>query len=67
MHLIEHMTGDQAATFGNPRYYWCYTDEDLVGLTIEVPENCHVATVAEMVLVKWLILAFDQDEDTQTA
>ena len=28
---------------------------------IEVAENCHVATVCEMVLVKWLILAFGLD------
>ena len=62
VHLVEHMTGDQAAAFGNPRYFWWYADEDLVGLTIEVAENCHVFTVAEMVLVKWLILAFDLED-----
>ena len=55
------MTGHQAAAFGNPKYYWCYAAEDLVGFTIEVAENCHVATLAEMVLVKWLILAFDKE------
>ena len=64
-HLIEHCTGHQAATFGNPRYHWCYADEDLVGLMVEVAENCHTRTVAEMVLVKWLIVAFDNDQDNK--
>jgi hypothetical protein len=63
VHLVEHMTGEQAATFGNPRYYWCYPDEDLVGLSVEVAENCHVKTMAEMVILKWLILAFDNDNE----
>lgn len=63
VHLVEHMTTEQAATFGNPRYYWCYANEDLISLMIEVAENCHVRTLPEMVLVKWLILDFDVDED----
>ena len=62
VHLVEHMTDHQAATFGNPRYYWTYADEDLVRLTIEVAANCHTRTIEEMVIVKWLILAFDQED-----
>ena len=33
-HLWEHLTEYQAAEFGNPRYFWTYADEDLVGLVI---------------------------------
>ena len=48
--------------FGNPQRLWCYADEDLVGLQIEVAESCHVLTFATISLSKWLLLAFEDDE-----
>ena len=62
-HLVCHMCEHQAPTWGNPSYWWCYADEDLVGLMIEVARSCHVNTLAATALVKWLILAFDADDD----
>ena len=50
------------ARYQNPRLSWCYADEDLVGLTIEVAQSCSTRTISLMVLVKWLILAFDIDD-----
>ena len=47
-----HMTGEQAATFGNPRYYWYCRDEDQVGLSTEVAEQRHVSTLAETVILR---------------
>ena len=55
-HLCVHQT-----IFGNPRYHSCYSDEDLVGLSIEVAESCHVRTLAIVALCKWLILAFNSE------
>ena len=60
-HLVDHLVTYQAAEWGNPSYYWCYADEDLVGLCIEIAESCHPSTLAITALVKWLILAFDVD------
>jgi hypothetical protein len=54
---------EQASLFGNPRYFWTYPDEDLVGLSIEVAKSCHRNTLAVVSLAKWLILAFDVDID----
>ena len=41
---------------GNPRYWWCYSDEDLVGLLIDIAESCHVNTLAISTLYKWIWL-----------
>ena len=57
-HLLEHLCSDQIC-FGNPRYHSCYSDEDLVGLSIEVAESCHIKTMPITALCKWLILSFD--------
>ena len=45
LHLWEHLTEFQCLYFGNPRYYWCYADEDLVGSMIEIAETCHPNTL----------------------
>ena len=58
-HLIEHLFNEQCREVGNPRGYWTYADEDLVGLSIDVAQSCHVRTMVPTALVKWLILAFD--------
>ena len=49
----------QSAEWWNPAYSWCYPDEDLVGLMIEIAETAHPTTMAITALVKWLILSFD--------
>ena len=58
LHLWEHLTQFQCLNFGNPRYYWCYPDEDLVGSMIEIAETCHPNTLPVTVLFKWLHLFF---------
>ena len=60
LHLWEHLTEWQCLYAGNPRFYWTYADEDLVGHMIEIAESCHPCTLAITVLVKWLHLYFDE-------
>ena len=43
----------------NPRFYWTYADEDLVGTMVEVAEACHPKTVAATSMAKWGVLYFD--------
>ena len=62
LHLVQELLIYTCAQWGNPVYYWCYSDEDLVGLMIEIAKSCHVSTLAATALVKWLILCFDCDE-----
>ena len=59
VHLFLHVCEWQAVESGNPRFYWVYADEDLVGQMIEVGRSCHPATVNITALIKWLLLAFD--------
>ena len=60
LHLFIHLCEDQAPRFGNPRYYWTYGDEDLVGQMITIAEGVHPRTLPISVLVKWLHAVFDQ-------
>jgi len=59
LHLWEHLTEHQAIQFGNPRYYWCYADEDLVGRMVEVARSVHPKTLAISVIFKWLHTSFE--------
>ena len=61
-HLFRHLTSSQSRLWGNPRYWWCYSDEDLVGLLIDIAESCHVNTLAISTLYKWIWLSFDTEQ-----
>ena len=55
-HLFLHLCEWQAIEIGNPRFYWTYADEDLVGKMIECARSCHPRTMAAIALYKWLCL-----------
>ena len=61
MHLFEHLCELQAVAYGNPRWWWTYADEDLVGLMVDVAETCHPMTMPFSVLFKWLHSIFAND------
>ena len=61
VHLLLHLCEWQGPSVGNPRFFWVYSDEDLVGCMIEVAESCHPRTMAATAILKWAILAFDPD------
>ena len=46
LHLFQHLAEYMAMYQGNPRYYWTYQDEDLVGNMIEFARGVHVSTLA---------------------
>ena len=58
LHLAEWQIGDLGL---NPRSYWTYADEDLVGKLVECAEHCHPSTLSATALCKWVILAFAGD------
>ena len=60
LHLFTHMCEDQIPVFGNPRFWWTYADEDLVGRLITVAEGCHPRTLVVSIIFKWLITMFDE-------
>ena len=55
MHLCLH----QAPVIGNPRYFWTYGDEDLIGQLVDIAKGVHPSTLALSVLFKWVICVFD--------
>ena len=59
VHIFLHVCEWQGPSVGNPRFYWTYADEDLVGVMIEVAQSCHWTTMAPTAMVKWLVLNFE--------
>ena len=64
-HLVQELLMYQVQEHGNPAYYWCYPDEDLVGLMIEIGRSCHRRNLPSAAIVKWLVTAFDCDSDEE--
>ena len=62
LHLWEHLLEHQTLEFFNPRFFWCYSDEDLVGQLVDIGATCHPRTLAVTALFKWLHLLFDAAE-----
>ena len=60
LHLFLHLVEWQCLTFGNPRFCWAYSDEDLVGQLIDVAETCHARTLSSTAMFKWLTLVFSE-------
>ena len=58
LHLFCHLCEWQIPLRLNPRMYWTYGDEDLVGKLIEVASSCHPFTVHFTALFKWLHVSF---------
>ena len=57
LHLFAHLGEDQVPTLKlNPRSFWCYADEDLVGQLIEIASSSHPMTLAEIGMLKWLLV-----------
>ena len=57
-HTFQHVALYHSKTCGNPRMYWTYADEDMVGQMIEVAESCHPTTMANAAMFKWILLRF---------
>ena len=61
LHMWLHLTLWQVALWGNPRFWWTYPDEDLVGVMMEVASSVHPRTLAFSCLFKWLHIVFDKN------
>jgi hypothetical protein len=60
LHMFHHLCVDQACIM-NPRFFWTYGDEDLVGQLVDIALKLHPATLALCLLTKWAICVFDDD------
>ena len=58
VHMVLHLCEWQAPAAGNPKFFWTYADEDLVGSMIDVAESCHANTLAVTAMTKWMVLSF---------
>jgi hypothetical protein len=57
-HELQHMVEDKLPLWGSPSTFWCYRDEDFIGVVkIIAAKSCHPATLERRVIEKLLILA----------
>ena len=62
VHLFEHLTEYMVAYWSlNPKSFWTYQDEDLVGEVVQAAKQCHPSTMCEVLLYKWILQKFDID------
>ena len=61
LHMFQHLCEWVAPEMGNPRYFWCYADEDMVGKMISAAKSCHPRTLHLMAVWKWLLGYFEQE------
>ena len=59
VHIFLHLCELQAVQYGNPRFYWVYADEDIVGKIVTVAESCHPRTMPLIAMWKWLTAAYE--------
>ena len=64
LHLFLHMC-EWDIELGNPRFYWTYADEDMVGQMIRAGESCHPRTLAVAGMLKWLTVIFAENEEVE--
>ena len=57
-HICQEIIEHAAHTLRNPRSQWCYKHEDFMGASGRIASQCHVTTVSEQMLLRWL-LRFD--------
>ena len=62
-YLFQHLCEYQSREFGNPRFYWTYADEDLIGIVIKIARKCHAKNMAETALHKWIVLTFAEFDE----
>ena len=61
LHLLLHLFDWQVREPGlNPRSYWCYAEDDLVGSLVEIAQSCHALKLAPIATTKWTIIGLAQ-------
>ena len=53
------LTRKQGQQWGNPRFWWTYSDEDMQRVMKEVALSCHATHVPHMALYKWILSLFE--------
>ena len=51
-HMLEHVVNEKISMWGSPRNFWCYADEDFVGLVKRIAVMTKHPRTLEMVLLK---------------
>ena len=53
-HMLLHLSCEQAQQWGNPRFWWCYSDEGAIGIAVKLAESAHPRTLAATCFEKYI-------------
>ena len=66
-HLMQHLLEDQIPNYGNAKWYWTYSDEDMQKVCKEIGLSLHPSTICSMLLYKWGCIFFcDSDSEHES-
>ena len=58
MHMADHMVHEKIQLYGSPRHFWCYGDEDFVGLVKRIcVQTRHPRTMEARIIAKYSLYA----------
>ena len=63
LHLLCTFVSGSPCRWVTHDFFWCYSDEDMVGQLVEVAESCHPSTMSTTALFKWLTFVFAEDHE----
>ena len=57
-HMMDHVVNEKIQLWGSPRHFWCYADEDFVGLVKRIAVMTkHPKTLEAILLKKYRLFA----------
>ena len=57
-HMLEHLVDDKVPMWGSPKSFWCYGDEDFVGIIKRIAlQTKHPRTMEQVLLAKYRLFA----------
>ena len=57
-HMLLHLSKEQAERMGNPSNWWCYQDENSIGIAVSIAESVHPSTLPTASMTKYLVSVF---------
>ena len=58
-HTYQHLCERQIPMFGNGKWFWTYSDEDLQRIVKEIGITLHSSTICHMILYKWAVVFYE--------
>ena len=59
MHMCDHVVRHKSPLYGSPRLFWCYGDEDFVGIVKRIAlQTKHPRSLERVLLAKYRLYSY---------